>query len=547
MSLLIPSLVPALEAALAAWRESRVLRLPPGDHTALRHELQRLLISRELILDYLREVRDRQPNAEDVPRLTEEQLDNALDRGLGALPDDALASLLLDPVQLSALHYTIIAEPSEVWQQVQAHEVNALLGSDPMPAPATLAAATRAAAARSEPTPAASWKWWPILAVVALLGVFVLAYRDIPRGSLASIDWWAGLQRWALVYGLFGAVLPLAILATALRHRGWITSGQVLGLVGLGLLLSLGGWGAAEIPQAQYRRKLDNLFLGHRWVTYDPPGFNPYPETARQPTEDEIRKDLEVLRDEKNGGGFDALITFHAIGTCARIPALAKEVGFRKVIMGIAIRNENGQILDPADQIKAAIAAAADVDAYILGHNPPTQIDIPQLAAWMSQVRNATGKPVSTTAPLSYYLGERGQDWREIGDFYAPDVHGSWMYGASPYRVFEELRQSLRDVAALPRDKPVLLKMVSLPSAGAPDLSEDAQAEFYTWLTRDFFLPPGVYLSYFNGFDLPWKAHAAHPREWSKPEQYTGLFHADRRPKKAVEVVRQGFPVQNRP
>jgi hypothetical protein len=129
----------------------------------------------------------------------------------------------------------------------------------------------------------------------------------------------------------------------------------------------------------------------------------------------------------------------------------------------------------------------------LLGHNAPTVIEIAALKKWMTELRQRTGgKPVTTTAPLVSYLGERGQPLREIGDWYFPDVRGPWVYGAPPEKLMEELQQAVREVTTLPPDRPVLLKMISCPAGPEPRYSPQAQAEFYRWLQRDLYLPSGV-------------------------------------------------------
>jgi hypothetical protein len=306
--------------------------------------------------------------------------------------------------------------------------------------------------------------------------------------------------------------------------------------------------GIRKDPQDHIRASLDDMFLDIRWCAYDPRQFNIYPGKERMPTLDEIEKDLELLHNAKTGSGFDGLITFKANDNFGSIPRIAKQkVGFKKVIMGVYVLERDGKWGPPEDQLKAAIDAREWVDGYCLGHNTPTQVDIEQLRQWMADLRHKTGKPVTTTAPLVSYLGERGRALREIGDWYFPDVRGSWVYGAPPEKLIEELHQAVRDVTNLPSDRPVLLKMISCPAGPEPRFTPKAQADFYTWIARDLYLPPGVFLSYYNGFDLPWMSHEEHPAEWSPGQQYVGFFTAKGEPRPSVEVVRKGFPVQRRP
>jgi hypothetical protein len=278
-------------------------------------------------------------------------------------------------------------------------------------------------------------------------------------------------------------------------------------------------------------------------VAYEPPGYDPH--TNKIPDKAELRKDLVRLHDAKEGGGFDGLITFGAGGDLAEIPRLAKEVGFQAVIMGIYIlRDEAGKPVKPVDQMERAYEVREWVDGYCLGHNTSTQLDTHALADWMAELRSRTGKPVTTTAPLVNYLDERGRHLREIGDWYFPDLVGSWPFGTlSPVEVLRETKANLQLVAALPRNKPVLLKMISYPSGGAPGYTEEAQAAFFTGICRNLYLPSGVYVSVFSAYDLPWKRG---DKDFSPQEEFVGLFTAQGEPKKAAAVLRLGFPIRSR-
>ncbi len=386
-----------------------------------------------------------------------------------------------------------------------------------------------------------------LLGVVPVVVNWFLWSRPV-QASLSTLDWWEIREHRFVGAGRVLAVLMAAV-GVALWQFGLFRGRRALApwlsvigfVVASGFFLLL-----AEGRQAQIRRSLDAIFLEHRWIAYEPPGYNPYPDKKRVPREEELRKDLEVLhRIEKGGGGFTGLITFGSEGALAEVPRIAKAVGFRAVIMGIHIPLENGSPGKP--DFAPAVAARDWVDGYCLGHNTPTVLDFDTLAAWMDELRRATDRPVTTTARLGNYLGERGQRVREIGDWYFPDVGGAWRLGTSPKVMAREMHQALRDVTQLPRDKPVLLKMVSYPSGGADGLTEQNQADFYAEVCRELSLPDGVYLSFFAGYDLPWKRHEDHPEEWSKPEEHVGLFTAERRPKLAAEIVRKYSPIQRRP
>jgi hypothetical protein len=419
----------------------------------------------------------------------------------------------------------------------------AMIAPSPPPAPAPCAAVSHLASQNP---------WHGFVRPAGIIAAAVLAQWLISwtvlwwfdYGSLSRIDWWQAMTRGLLYTGILLASILAAARLIRRRRPSW--QGVTMLVV---LAISLGSsLGFAHLQHEHIRADLNAMFVGHRWVAYDPPGYNPYPGEERMPTPEEMERELRLLCDEKSGTGFDALITFKAMGTMAQIPELAKKVGFRKVIMGVWVPFKKGKLDKEAldEQIKAAVKAKKFVDGYCLGHNVPGEIKIETLKEWMADLRRKTGKPVSTTARLVNYLGERGKELREIGDWYFPDVRGSWVRGVPPEKLMEELEQAVRDVTTLPPDRPVLLKMISCPAKGSR-YTPEIQADFYRWVQReDFFLPPGVFLSYYNGFDIPWMRHDKHP-EWSPGQQYVGFFTADGEPRPSVAVVREGFPIQRRP
>jgi hypothetical protein len=402
---------------------------------------------------------------------------------------------------------------------------------------------------RAERAEAKRLRWTRIRTIaLRVAGVVLLPFVSLLIAGLSTASavsdqtWWRDAQARFLEWDV-GLVGVMAVLSPVLRLFG---DAGLMGRVRLSLplsvlgfiLVSAGIWSYAGEQQRQISRDLNASFSGHRWIAYDPPGYDPY--TGRMPSEEEMEEDLRRLHEV---GGFDGVITFAAHGTLAEIPRLAKKVGFEAVIMGISIDRANP--VKPQEQMEKAIAARDHVDGYCLGHNPPMTLDFKVLAGWMDELRKATKKPVTTTAPLISYVGDRGKELRDIGDWAFPDCVGFWHLGATPKEVVEQTQQMVRQVAELSGNKPVLMKMISFPSAGETDLSEKAQEEFFKTICRDLYLPIGVNVSFYSGYDLPWMDHNKHP-EWSKPQQHVGLFTADRKPKRAVEIVRRGFPVQNR-
>ena len=248
-----------------------------------------------------------------------------------------------------------------------------------------------------------------------------------------------------------------------------------------------------------------------------------------EPSVEEIVADLKALHEHTC---FNGLITFGADGALAKIPKLAKDVGFSAVIMGIYV--------NPAAtewnliQVESALAQDEWVDAFVYGHLNLEQIDFESLANGLRELKSRTKKPVSTTLPFIAYIGDRGAQARELGDFLIPDVHGSWRGGATPSQLVDELRSKIERLAdVLPGRKPVLLKMISYPSGGADGLTPENQRDFFKRVLRDVDVPDRMYKSFFPAFDPHLDAKTG--SSWSATEEHAGLFTNDRIPKIAAK------------
>jgi exo-beta-1,3-glucanase (GH17 family) len=412
----------------------------------------------------------------------------------------------------------------------------------------------------------------------ALLSLLVLVCSAVIHRAVSEFNVSDGLSaldslaaarnqqwRWGLIIG--GALAVVGLVVFAAVSAGYRRLGRLRYALPVGLflfavvvLLSIRSV-SAEVRDT--RGRLDQMFLSHQWVAYESPRLRP--KEGVFPTVDEIREELRVLRER---GGFDALITFSSDGgALAEVPRIAKEeFGFKAVIQGISLpewRDAAGNRADTEAIFRQQLKQLglegdaprnsppnAYVDAYCVGHNVSNRVSIERLAGWIAEVRAKSGKPVGTTTPLYSLLGPQNQAVREIGDFYFPDVNGGWSVGTTPQSALSQLRQDLYRVGEL-TDKPVLLKMISYPSAGR-ECTPEAQLEFFRGVSTFVVPPRGVYLSVFAGFDLPWKT----PPDFDVTEQHVGLFAVDLeagalekryKSKPALAVLRGGFLVQNRP
>lgn len=393
--------------------------------------------------------------------------------------------------------------------------------------------------------------WFFLLSVAGAAANWIVSQLGRSSG-LSGVDWLEVTQNRLLWVGLAGSIVVM--LAGFLLHRLNLVR-SLLGFVPAALccfVVMTGGmylW--TNYQREQLSESLDELFLNHHWVSFHSPTFSPHSppgtEAEREAREDTILKELidlrqagvDVERVKQDGTPvLDGVILFahHDIN----VAALADEAGFNAIIMHIYVDHKNATKPDLRSAIEMSSVDA--VKGYCLGHDPGVT-RVKDLARWMEELRKATGKPVTTTFPLSFYAGERGREFVEIGDWLFPDVHAHWHIGMTPQQALKETRDAVDRVAALPRNKPALLKMISYPSGGAEGLTEETQRRFYEGL-GNIKLPPGIYASVFNAYDLPWKNR---DEGFLLPEYYVGLFTEKGKPKPALEVVTRHTLVQQRP
>jgi exo-beta-1,3-glucanase (GH17 family) len=272
---------------------------------------------------------------------------------------------------------------------------------------------------------------------------------------------------------------------------------------------------------------LERVFMESHWIGYTPTEFDP--DIGLYPDESSIEADLRTLA----SGPFRGVITFGSYNTGAKIPEIARRVGLRGVIMGV---------YDPRslEELQLAIAASDFVDGYCVGHMGlhEGRYNQADLLGAIRQVRAGTEKPVSTTESLDSLLSH--EQLVDSVDWLFPDVHHYWHEGSTPELAFAELSEILETLESRAnrgrRDKTVVLKMISYPSAGAPGLTPENQAGFFSrvWsrLRNAVNNRAQVYLSFFAAFDNSWKIPE---RRWGAGELSTGLYDITRAPKPAVK------------
>jgi len=258
----------------------------------------------------------------------------------------------------------------------------------------------------------------------------------------------------------------------------------------------------------------DNLPIERRintlqWVSYAPTNFNP--EIGLFPSDDSIRQDMRVLR----AAGFNGIITYASDGTLYRIPKIAKEEGFKSVIMGVWNVNSNVELQNAKNQ-------AIYVSAYSIGneglYGRYTLSDLNNAYDFLS----VTGKPITTTEERNDYLIDANV--LNFGDFLLPNIHPYWDGVVSAGDGANHVKDEYMKIKAL-TNKSILIKETGYPTSGDFRVSETLQKSFYAKLATK----KKVKFSYFEAFDQPWKDNLAVEPHW-------GLFKSDRTPKKVVSL-----------
>jgi hypothetical protein len=385
-----------------------------------------------------------------------------------------------------------------------------------------------------------------------------VSYRGADSASLSLLDHYRAVQSGLVHNGLWVAIgiVGLAVAAAAIaRLRGLRTVTRVAcaALAGL-LVISAAVYANAEVHRRATMTAMNKVFLDHKWVSYDSPSF--HPEKHKDVTMEEMTRELKPLHDQAN---FDGLVTFNISPDVAEVAAAQH---FKAVVLGVYVEkpeNNPEKWEDDTDKsIRRAIRHHRDhpqniIVGYIVGHNASNAIPLDKLAAWMQELRSATGKPVTSTFQLANYQGPRGEKIRELGDFYAPDIQEPFQHDPTPHAMVLHVRSVLSLLMQLP-EKPIMMQMVCYPAfppdrdpKTVPNMTEKDQADFYTELTRDVFLPPGIQLAVFAGLNVSWKGSDEHKDEFAPSEEFVGLFTKDGKPKQAVEVLKKAWSVNNRP
>ena len=302
---------------------------------------------------------------------------------------------------------------------------------------------------------------------------------------------------------------------------------------GLAALLICSACSERAVPPVE---RVRDALSSVRFVAYTPRGFDP--DTGGGDVGAEaIRADLALLRPY-----FTGLVTYSSARGLDAVPAVARELGFRAVVLGV---------WDPASEVELARAIAAAraapeiVLALALGNEGLffARYDAATLArAFARARREAPRAALTTTEPFSSYLDPSRARELPAQDFALPVVHPldqPWFGKAPPETAVDFVVNVVRELEAR-TGLPVLVKETGVPSGPADQgFSDSRQAGFWAALAAK--LPPtrAHAVVSFEAFDAPWKTAsvAAQTGDVRPTESHWGFFHSDGSPKPVVSAL----------
>ena len=281
-----------------------------------------------------------------------------------------------------------------------------------------------------------------------------------------------------------------------------------------------------------------------RFLSYEPSAITAVNGQLTNASDDSIRADLAAVKPY-----FDGLITYSAHAGAERVPDIAREMGFRAVIIGI------WSIYDEAERANAMAAAQRNPD-IVAGISLGNETVLGQRGTWgdlayqiETMQKALPSVPVTTAEPFAQFLDSPDAlSTVKAMDFMLVNIHPifeTWFRQAkAPNWADFVVRVTARLVQLFPG--PILVKETGVPSGpAASGYDEDMQHDF--WRALEAQMPPSASraFSYFSAFDAPWRANDTSPQPGAHPEEaHWGMFSAARAPKRVMSdmpaLVRAG-------
>jgi exo-beta-1,3-glucanase (GH17 family) len=297
------------------------------------------------------------------------------------------------------------------------------------------------------------------------------------------------------------------------------------------ILACLALWLCGAAPGERLRVTLE----GARFVAYTPRGFDP--EAGADVPPAALRADLALLARR-----FDGLVTYSCARGLDAVPRLARQAGFRAVVLGVWNPSDEREL---ARALAAARAEPGVVFALALGNEGLffERYDAAALARAFARVRaELPWVAVTTTEPFSSYLEPARAAALPAQDLLLPVVHPldqPWFANAPRQTRVDFVVNVVRELEAK-FGVPVLVKETGVPSGPAEQgFDEAGQAEFWRALAARLPATRTHAFSYFEAFDAPWKIAnvALQTGDVRASEAHWGLYRVDGTPKPAALAI----------
>ncbi|MBW3504177.1 MULTISPECIES: glycosyltransferase [unclassified Pseudomonas] len=256
--------------------------------------------------------------------------------------------------------------------------------------------------------------------------------------------------------------------------------------------------------------------------SYSPFQQGQYPQKDQYPTDDEMRRDLEILSKLT-----DNIRTYSVDGTLGDIPKLAEEFGLR-VTIGIWIspdleRNEREiqKAIELANNSRSVVRVVVGNEALFREEITPED-----LIVLLDRVRAAVKVPVTTSE--QWHIWEKYPQLAKHVDLIAAHILPYWEF-IPVDKAGEFVLDRARDLKKLFPKKPLLLSEVGWPSngrmRGGADATPADQAIYLRTLVNTL-NRRGYNYFVIEAFDQPWKAS-----DEGSVGAYWGVYNAARQQK----------------
>lgn len=256
--------------------------------------------------------------------------------------------------------------------------------------------------------------------------------------------------------------------------------------------------------------------------SYSPFQQGQYPQKDQYPSDEEMRRDLEIMSKLT-----DNIRTYSVDGTLADIPKLAEEFGLR-VTIGIWIspdkeRNEREiqKAIELANNSRSVVRVVVGNEALFREEITPEE-----LIVLLDRVRAAVKVPVTTSE--QWHIWEKYPQLAKHVDLIAAHILPYWEF-IPMEKAGEFVLDRARDLKKMFPKKPLLLSEVGWPSngrmRGGADATQADQAIYLRTLVNTL-NRRGYNYFVIEAFDQPWKAS-----DEGSVGAYWGVFNAARQQK----------------